>query len=272
MTGTPVIAYRDRVKALLAYTLEHRLAALPACAAPGPAWVVESPWDIWWLCCRAGASSTELGLNLLAPQAECARCRADALMLVTFSPPRHPGELGPRDCGCLSAWAVRMREPAPPIGWPPLRVWAAMVKPGADQVAVRRMLTARYTLIDTQDRRLSTGDVRRLYPDAYGAAYLARQDAYLTGSPVRCYLLLSDPPASTTGADLAGAVKAEIRHSLGDGDVLRNHVHMPDNPGDALCDIEHLFDQRRLLQLYGRYDRDTAPARIAGYRAVLERG
>ena len=52
---------------------------------------------------------------------------------------------------------------------------------------------------------------------------------------------------------------------------LRSHLHMPDNPGDTLCDLHHLAGQQTLQDLYGRYDRDAAADRLARYRAVLAR-
>jgi hypothetical protein len=145
-----------------------------------------------------------------------------------------------------------------------------MTKPGADRAAVESMLATSYTILDSSDLHLQAADGRRLYPDAYGRDYVARQENFLTEGPVRAHLLLSHPQERSAGAHLAGRVKTEIRRNLGPGDLLRNHVHLPDNPGDAFCDIEHLFGRPHLLYLFERYERDTAPVRLAGYRALLE--
>lgn len=66
------------------------------------------------------------------------------------------------------------------------------------------------------------------------------------------------------------AIKSGIRRRLGEGDALRNHLHMPDSPGDAFADLDHLASTETFLRLYERYDRDRAAQRLARYRALLE--
>ncbi|MCO6010444.1 hypothetical protein NE236_36345 [Actinoallomurus purpureus] len=105
---------------------------------------------------------------------------------------------------------------------------------------------------------------RRLYPEAYGADYVGARDAYLTGGPVQVLVLrtLWEDPVP------AKQIKAAIRQVLG-ADELRNHLHMPDNPGEALADITHLAGSDTLAELYGRYERDRSSERLAFYRAAL---
>lgn len=142
-----------------------------------------------------------------------------------------------------------------------------MVKPGGDASAVHHALLKAYAIVHTAELPLTPADARRLYPDAYGADYVARQDAYLTSAPVQVLVLLAVPWAATR----AKQVKARIRRHLGDTDMLRNHLHMPDNPGDALCDVCRLARSDILHDLYERYDRDSAAERLACYRTVLAR-
>jgi hypothetical protein len=161
-----------------------------------------------------------------------------------------------------------MRQPAVSPCWPRLRVSVAVVKPGADQTVVRRALSEAYRVLRAAERRLTTADVRRLYPDAYGEDYVAAQDAYLTSAPVEVLVLLAPDRRHVPDPK---QVKDHVRRRLGDADPLRNHLHMPDNPGDTLCDLHHLAGQQTLQDLYGRYGRDAAADRFAGYRAVLAR-
>lgn len=111
-----------------------------------------------------------------------------------------------------------------------------MVKPGSDPVLVRDLLVEGHDVVGEIERRLTPADVRRLYPDAYGREYVARRDDYLTSAPVTVFVLLASP--STIGK--AKDIKADIRRRLGGGDVLHNHLHMPDSPGDAFADLDHL--------------------------------
>lgn len=254
-------AYRDRVAALLGYVVESRLTGVAYSLGVGAA---DSPWDIWWVCYRAATPATELGFDVRHLTGGCAACRREVSVLVSTTPPGHPDRLG-TVCGCLYKWAVRMRQLASDVDWLPLRTCVAMVKPDAAVDAVSRLLTETYQIVYTVERLLTAADVRRLYPDAYGADYVARQDSYLTSGPVRVLVLLASP---TTTRDVK-QIKAGIRRRLDGGDVLRNHLHMPDNPGDALCDVDHLAGSDLFHNLYERYDRDGAAERRARYRAVL---
>ncbi|MDQ2883753.1 MAG: hypothetical protein M3Y48_22000 [Actinomycetota bacterium] len=69
---------------------------------------------------------------------------------------------------------------------------------------------------------------------------------------------------------MPGVLKADIRRRLGGGDVLRNHLHMPDSPGDAFADLDHLAGAETFSRLYERYEGDRAAQRLARYRALLE--
>jgi len=257
-----VQAYRDRVTALLAYVVESALAGATR-AAPAE---VDSPWDVWWICYRTATSAADLGLH---PEhtGGCGFCRQNVCDLTGTRPPGHPGRSASGRCGCLRRWAVRMRQPAPSPAWPRLRVSVAAVKPDADRAAVRRCLSEAYLVLSAADRRLTTADVRRLYPDAYGEDYVAAQDAYLTSAPVEVLVLLA--AADHRNVSDPQQVKDQVRRRLGVGDPLRNHLHMPDNPGDTLCDLHHLAGEQTLHELCGRYDRDAAADRLARYRAVL---
>lgn len=268
--------WRHRVTARMAYSVERRLITSLGLADPGPpdgsglaAIPASSPWDIWWACYRAGSSAASLGLvPYLTPVAVCQACVRDVAALVAADPPGHPESLtGSRACGCLDEWAVRMRTLVPSPAWPPLGVTVAVVKPGADTRSARHHLAGLgYEPIFQWQARLTARDVRRMYPDAYGASFVARQDAYLTAGPVQVLILLTQP----TGPDPKPA-KTRVRELLGGGDVLRNHLHMPDNPGDALCDLAHFAGTATLLDLYRRHGHDTSARRLACYRAVLAR-
>lgn len=259
-----VVLRRDRVKALLGHAVETRLAfGRPVPLRMG----VDCPWDLWWVCIRAGLSPADLGLVAAQTTGEsCTGCWRQVLDLVTAVPPGHP-DPDAAACGCLREWAVDMRRPGPDLGWPPLRTQLAVVKPGTATRPVRLLLEEDCEVVGVAAYRLATCDVRRLYPDAYGAAYVAAQDGYLTSAPVAVLVLRGgpDPPDPRE-------VKARIRRRLGGGDVLHNHLHMPDSPGDTLCDLAHLAGQRLLADLYGRYERDRAGIRLDYYRAVLAAG
>jgi hypothetical protein len=260
-TAGETLAYRHRVSALLSYVIESR--ALGTMDLPRVEAV--SPWDTWWMCCRAAASEQDLRLADVRASTGCRRCIRDVQNLVAVSPPRFP--LG-STCDCLRRWAVSMRRPAPDVDWPLLRTQLAMVKPGANTTAITDALTDSYTLVHHTERHLGIADVRRLYPDAYGADFVARQDAYLTSGPIQVLVLVALPWTTAQPRE----IKARIRRLLGRPDPLRNHVHMPDNPGDALCDLHHLTGAHILRDLYDRHDRDTAPFRLARYRDLLALG
>jgi len=199
-----LVTRRDRVKALLAHGVESRLRGVTPKTGLGG---IRSPWDAWWVCYRAATSAGALGIDPLRTTGRCPACVRDAATLVASSPPGHPDTLGPRTCGCLHEWAVRIRRPAPELDWPPLRTSVAMLKPGADGDAVCRLLLNAYAIIHTADMRLTAADTRRLYPDAYGGDYIARRDAYLASAPVHVCVLLAAPWA----ASRAKQIKADIR-------------------------------------------------------------
>lgn len=264
-TTVPVgVLRRDRNKALLGRAVESRLAFGRPTART--VWV-DSPWDLWWVCYRAAMSAATLGLSVTDPNGEaCAGCWRQVLGLIVTSSPGRP-DINGGECGCLHQWAADMRRPGPGVAWPPLRLQVALVKPGTATRDVRRRLVDTYQVVGVARRQLTKADVSRLYPEAYGAEYVAAQDTYLTSGPVEVLVLVAgtDSPDPTE-------VKTRIRHQLGVQDVLRNHVHMPDSPGDTLCDIAHLAGPRLLAGLYERYDRDRAGDRLDHYRAVLASG
>jgi len=260
MTGAVPSPWPDKyaAKALLGYVMDIRLAG----AAPGTAVIVPSPWDAWWACYRAGLSLTGLTSGISVRGQSCSCCARRALRLAAASPPGHPGT-GPQDCGCLLRWAGQMRAPGLRVTWPPGCLSLALIKPAAPASAIMDLLVPAYGILESRRFTMTTAGTRRLYPEAYGAGYVRDRDAYLTSGPV-CVLILA---ARHTGTDPA-AIKAHIRRRIG-GDALRNHLHMPDNPGEALADIAQFAGYRELAQLYRRYERDHSARRLAFYRAAL---
>jgi hypothetical protein len=125
------------------------------------------------------------------------------------------------------------------------------------------MLDPEYSILGSRELTLTAADTRRLYPEAYGADYVRDRDAYLTSG--RAYVLVLRARRDGTGP---GAVKMRIREHIG-ADALRNHLHMPDNPGEALADIAQFAGYQELAQLYRRYERDHTARRLAFYRAAL---
>src|SRR5216683_2159987 len=224
---------RHLPQALLGYVLETRLAGLSAGA---PVVTVTSPWDLWWVCFRTAIPAGQVGVTATAPAPSCAACADDARELAAADPPRHPGMTPGRACGCLLEWAVRMRAPAAPVTWPPLSLTLALIKPGAPVQALRARLERTSDVLQAREQTLTTADVRRLYPEAFG-----------------------EP----------GELKKRLRQEMGATDVMRNHLHMADNPAEALADIRHLAGQDVLAGLYERHERDRAADRIAFYRAAL---
>jgi hypothetical protein len=83
-----------------------------------------------------------------------------------------------------------------------------MIKPGSDPVQARELLAESHTVLAGFQRYLTSADVRRLYPDAYGHAYVVRRDDYLTSAPVTVFLLLASPSAVSRATD----IKIDIRH------------------------------------------------------------
>jgi hypothetical protein len=252
---------RTLPQAALGYVLEARLAGLSSEAPEVP---LNSPWDLWWVSFRSAIPAGQLGLAGQTPAA-CGACADDASEMAAADPPRHPGMTGERACGCLLEWAVRMRAPAAPVTWPVLPLALALIKPGAPAQVLRARLQRSHRLLQDGKQTLATGDVRRLYPEAYGAAFVGAIDAYLTSAPVQTLVLQT----RDGGHDEPALLKRQIRQDLGATDVMRNHLHMADNPAEALADIRHLAGQDMLAVLYERHARDGAADRLAFYRAAL---
>lgn len=247
-------------KALLGLVIERRLSG---CSAPDTV-PVSSPWDVWWACYRAVLPVDELDVCVPRPGIGCADCDHDAHVLAAATPPRHPDAVGGPPCDCLLAWAIRMRAPAVRVRWPATRLTLALLKPGAPHAPIRAALEQAHHVLTETETTLTTDDTRWLYPEAYGADYVAARDAYLTSGPVQILLLRSLRPDTATAAQ----IKANIRRILS-ADELRNHLHMPDNPGEAFADIAHLAGRDTLTNLYERYERDRSAERLAFYRAAL---
>jgi len=260
MTGADLACWpvKYAAKALLGYLMDTRLAA----AGPGPMVSAPSPWDAWWACYRAAIPMSARAPRIVVRDRSCPSCARRALQLATASPPGHPGT-GAQACGCLLRWAGQMRAPGPRVTWPPTCLSLALIKPDAPAAAIKDFLTPVFEILGSRELTLTTDETRRLYPEAYGAAYVRDRDAYLTSGPARVLILR----ARRAGTD-PGAVKTRIREHLGGG-ALRNHLHMPDNPGEALADIAQFAGYAELAQLYRRYERDHTARRLAFYRAAL---
>jgi hypothetical protein len=253
-------AAKHAAKALLGYALESLLTG----TEPGgrEAATMPSPWDAWWACYRARLPLRATGIRTRAARSACAGCAGRAAALAGADPPGHPGtEPGP--CGCLVRWATVLRAPGPSARWPPMSLSLALIKPGAPAGRVQGLLASAFEVLAARELTLTVADTRRLYPEAYGAGYVADRDAYLTSGPVRV-LTLRARHAAVNGKD----VKAGIRGQIG-GDAVRNHLHMPDNPGEALADIAHFAGYGELAGLHRRYERDHAASRLAFYRTAL---
>lgn len=260
MTGHSPAAWaaKHTAKALLGYILDTRLAG----AAHAQEAAVPSPWDAWWACYRAGLPAAATGIRVRAADSGCPQCARRAVSLAAADPPGHPGT-EPGSCGCLLRWAATLRSPGPAARWPPATLCLALVKPGAPAGQIQELLARSFEILAARVLTLTVTDTRRLYPEAYGESYVADRDAYLTSGPARVLVLRARDPAVSSKD-----IKASIRGHAG-GDALRNHLHMPDNPGEALADIAHFAGYGELARLYRRYERDHAAARLAFYRAAL---
>jgi hypothetical protein len=259
--GPGAWAARHAAKALLGYVLDARLTG-SAPAGRATAFVPDA-WDAWWACFRARLPLGTTGIQVQAGGGSCPQCTGRAALLAVADPPQHPGpETGP--CGCLLRWATAMRSPGPAPAWPPAVLSLAIIKPGAPVGRVQDMLGSWFDILGAREVTLTTDDTRRLYPEAYGADYVADRDAYMTSEPVRVLTLRARSP-SVKSKD----VKAAIRRELAVGDSLRNHLHMPDNPGEVLADVAQFAGYRELAELHRRYERDHAAGRLAFYRAAL---
>ncbi|MEV2277675.1 hypothetical protein AB0I72_19015 [Nocardiopsis sp. NPDC049922] len=232
-----------------------------ATPAPAPA----GAWERWWVAYRLARSARHLGWTAPAASGSCATCCADAARLSQADPPHHTDHLTEVcDQGCLRRWAAAIRSGGsnPGTPWPSTRLALAVIKPGAP-AGIARDVADHYRVLHQVERTLSVADVRRLYPEAYGAEFVAARDAYLTSGPVRVLVLL----AETDPVD-ATALKHTIRARYG-ADRLRNHLHIADNPGETYIDIAHLVGPKGLTDLYGTYELDGADERLAHHRALL---
>jgi hypothetical protein len=252
------IAPKHAAKALLGYLLESR----PTYPVPeaGPV-AVPSPWDAWWACYRAAIPLWSAGITVTVTGPVCDACSGQAAALAARNPPGHPGSGRPDSCGCLHRWAEMVRAPGEPAPWPATAVTFALLKPGGLWPLISSELAVRYHVLAAADRTLTAADTLRLYPEAYGEHYVRGRDAYLTSGPVRLLTLLDREPGRASP-------KAQIRRRL-DAGILRNYLHMPDNPGEALADIAQFTGHENMALLYRRYEGDRAPRRLAFYRTAL---
>lgn len=252
------LGHRGEVTTALSYLVDQAVAG----QTPGlVGWTPRSPWDVWWICFRSDSSAEAFGLRPEEISDECTVCALQVAEL-TRTTPVHPG--GKPDCrrGCFTAWAASMRSPEPEVRWPRLSAALAMVKPGGDAAAVVDLLAEQFVIEQRIGRVLDTHDVRRLYPEAYGVAFIAARDHYLTSAPCTVLTLRAKTPTP-----VGNQPKHTIRRRLGTSDPLRNHLHMPDNPGETWCDLHLLTGTHD--DLYRRYDSADASERLDHYRRLL---
>jgi len=249
---------KHAARTLLGYALECRLAGP---AAP-EGMLVPSAWDAWWACYRAGLPLSQLAPGTRTASPACGSCGELALQLAEASPPRHPGT-GDEACGCLLSWAKVMRSPAAAVQWPATALSLALLKPGAPAGLITSRLRQAYEVLGESGQTLTAAATRRLYPEAYGADFVGQRDAYLTSAPVRILILRARRPGTR-----ANAVKEQVRADTGK-DKLRNHLHMPDNPGESFADIAQFAGYPQLRGLFEEHERDGSTERLAFYRAAL---
>ena len=253
-------AAKHAAKALLGYVLDSLFTGTARLKQDIP--TLPSPWDAWWASYRAGLSAGTADIPVRVVENACPTCAERAADLAAADPPDHPG-IWPARCGCLLRWAAVLRSDGPLASWPPAALSLALIKPEAPVGCIQELLARSFEVLSHRMLTLTKTDTRRLYPEAYGATYVADRDAYLTSGPVHVLILRAlDPGLSSKD------VKAGIRSQLG-CDALRNHLHMPDNPGEALADIAHFAGYGELARLHRRYERDHAATRLAFYRTAL---
>ena len=252
---------RDRVKTIVSYLYEARLAGCMVVVPPLP-----DVWDRWYLCYRLWRSAGALGVADSPAGSLCTECLDLVLRLTASSPPAYP--CTPPSCGCFLRWAAKTRrlDPASPeVDSPGMVLSFALLKPGAPAEPIRRMLQARYRIVDQREVRLTSTGMNRLYPDAYGEDFLARQSRYLGSGPVEALLLRS----SSGEPECAPAIRARVRVGLGVTTAFENHLHMPDSPGETLANIEQFFGSRALHEHYRRTELAHGQRRLALYRTLL---
>jgi nucleoside diphosphate kinase len=254
---------RGRLAAVLGLALDGQLGSGRS-AAPT---VLEHPWDAWWTAVRSGG----LARPAAGTAGACTQCAERAAAAALAAVPEHPGH-GERACDCHRIWAQAMRAPVADTQLPAVgqRLTLAMLKPGAPVRAIRSRLRSVLREVHVTTRQLTAADCDRLYPDAYGTSFVAERTDYLTSGSVQIVVLVGGPDAVQAGAVLKRLVRAD----LGAG-MLVNHLHMPDNPAEALADIAQLAGWHVLEEVYRRWessDQRGVAARLAGYRTHLEPG
>lgn len=254
---------RGALAAALGLALDQSL-----CGRPDALPLLHHPWDAWWVAVRSlGRARPSAG-----DSGTCGDGVRSAARMTAAPVPEHPGH-GECACGCYQVWAAAMRTPGAADRLPevPQRLTLALLKPGAPREEIRSRLRTELDELHSAELVLTAEDCDRLYPDAYGAEFVARRTAYMTSGPVEAIVLAGGEDAVTVGS----ALKRAIRADLGAG-ALHNHLHMPDNPGEALADIAVLAGWDVLDQLYRRWEihdgERRVAARLAGYRAHLDRG
>lgn len=250
-----------RLSAALGLGLEAALRGTPAPRIAGG-----SPWDAWWI----GVRSAGLVRPLPDDEAGCPSCAPAVAAELSRRVPEHPGVDWP--CGCFNAWATAMRSLSPQQRrtWAlPQRLTVALIKPGAPAAAVRARLRRYFRIVHEAERTLTPDLCGRLYPDAYGADFVADVTDYLTSGPSQVLVLVGGDDAVVTGLEVKRAVRDELA-----ADRMRNHLHLPDTPAEALADILLLAGAGVLHDVYDRWeaphDRNVR-TRLAAYRARLDR-
>lgn len=249
-----------QLSAALGLGLEANLNDLPQ-----PEIVLRSAWDTWWIAIRSnGRTRPQVDMD-----SRCQVCTPAVLAEAARAVPEHPG-LRWR-CDCFTTWASAMRSLSPDVRrtWAlPQRLTVALLKPGAPRAKIWVHLRRRFRIVYQAERTLTPSDCARLYPDAYGTDFVAATTGYLTSGPSHVLVLAGPDSAVMTGLEIKRAVRTELAT-----DRMRNHLHMPDTPADALADIALLAGADTLQTLYDRWETPHdrhARTRLAAYRARLD--
>ncbi|GAB3175908.1 hypothetical protein GCM10027059_49970 [Myceligenerans halotolerans] len=180
---------------------------------------VPGGWDAWWVAVRSDGRL----LPDSAMEGTCRSCREAASSFL-------PSAVSTVSCGCFEQWARTFTSPA--MEWSlPQRLTVAMIKPGVPDAPIRAHLRGRFRIVKDVTRRLRANDVVRLTPFACGD-FLKASTEYLTGGLVRVLVMHGGEHAIAEALQ----IKQTVRNEIG-GDEVRDGLHVPVTPADALADI-----------------------------------
>jgi nucleoside diphosphate kinase len=204
-----------------------------------------------------------LGIDPDSAKATCSACKPYIRELLSGDPV-YPGWSAPIPCDCFGQWSAGMRTPEDEGQFPSLRFCNCLIKPNADSNRIISVLNASYEIVAAKNITLTVPDIRRMYPESFEALYLPVHNGYLTSSESVVVLMCAKNETTDHRHE-----KMRIRGLLSGGDCVRNHLHMPDNPGDTIADLLHLspeLDQRSLVH---SSDVASAERRVALYKSIM---